>query len=133
MKLLAACLTIALIIHASTASAQSNRDYPSGAGVPRSHYGFGHAVGGHIRHDSTYEAGILRGTAAMIQARGQYNLLTSLAMLNVAKVRQIQWEMQQQQAAVKAVMKEAYKHRRAAQLAERRAKANRHLARIGYK
>jgi hypothetical protein len=59
----------------------------------------------------------------MIQAQGQYNLLTSLAMLNVTEVQRRQFELwqqvrvlQQQQAAINAARYQAYRER----LAEKR-------------
>jgi hypothetical protein len=129
MKTLASCLTIVLISHASLALAQSGissyRGYSltqPGHGVPSHHYGFGAPVAGQIHHSSTYEEGVGRATAAMIQAQAQYNLLTSLALLNLAELQQKQFEFQQQQAAVRADMYRAYLERRDADLAARRSR-----------
>jgi hypothetical protein len=127
MKTLATCLTLVLISHATLAFAQNpnkgkrgSSKAPAGYGVPQQQFGFGAPVAGQIHHSSTYEEGVGRATAAIIQAQGQYNLLTSLAMQNVAQVQQKQFELQQQQAAVKKAMYREYLERRDADLAARR-------------
>jgi hypothetical protein len=129
MKTSAACLTMILISHATVALAQGGRlgnTFPStttGYGVPARQYNFGAPVAGHVHHASTCTESARRGAAAMIQAQGQYNLLTSLAMLNVTEAQRRQFELwqqvrviQQQQAAINAAKYQAYRDR----LAEKR-------------
>jgi len=127
MKILAACLTLILISQTSSGLAQGGqreKSYRSqataGYGVPGHHYGFGAPVAGQIHHSSTYEEGVMRGQAAMIQAQAQYNLLNSLAMLNMAQYQRMQYEHQQLVAANKAAMRQAYLERRDAKLAAQR-------------
>ena len=72
----------------------------------------------------------MRGTAAIIQAQGQYNLLTSLAMLNVAEAQRMQCEQQQVEAANKLAMRKAYLERRDAELAAQREWARSRTVRI---
>ncbi len=77
MKTFAACLTAIISSHASVALAQGGRSgsnyHPQttkGYGVPSGHYGFGAPVAGQIHHSPTYEEGVRRGNAAIIQAKG---------------------------------------------------------------
>ncbi len=111
MKTLATCLTIGLIGCVSVVRAQSPEAYARSAtpgyGVPGSHYGFGGPVAGHAHHASTAFEGACRGRAAIIQAQAQYNLLTSLAMRNMAEVHRINCENQQAYAEMKTARAEA--------------------------
>jgi hypothetical protein len=105
MKTFTTCLTLALLSSASVVYAQcSLAPYgqmpASGYGVPGNCYGFGGPVAGHIRHSSTVQEGIQRGMAARIQAQAQYNLLTSLAALNMAQAERVQLENRQARIAV---------------------------------
>jgi len=100
MKTAAACLTIALLGHPSLARAQFppvayGPSSTTGYGVPRHHYGFGGPVAGHVHHSSTVYEGVYRGRAAVIQAQAQYNLMTSLALMNLAEAQRMHWENQQ--------------------------------------
>jgi len=126
MKSFAVALMVVLLGSASVAQAQGNgrgsqwRSGVTAYGVPGHHYGFGHAVAGGVHHASTaYESGC-RGVAAMIQAQGQYNLLSSLAMMNVAQAQRMQMENYQQRLESQAAMRQAYQERRAEELAARR-------------
>jgi hypothetical protein len=127
MKILATCLTLVLISHTTLAFAQNpskgkrgSSKASTGYGVPQQQFGFGAPVAGQIHHSSTYEEGVARAQAAIIQAQGQYNLLTSLALRNMAEYQQKQFEFQQQLTVAKKAMYREYQERRNADLAARR-------------
>lgn len=137
MKIFAACLTMILLSHTSLGLAQDGKrakgyrsQATAGYGVPGNHYGFGAPVAGQIHHSSTYEEGVMRGTAAIIQAQGQYNLLSSLAMLNMAQYQRMQYEHQQLVAANQAAMRQAYLERRDAKLAAQREWSRNRIAQV---
>jgi hypothetical protein len=127
MKTFAACLTFAVISYASLAHAQcfngncrpASQSYAS-YGVPQNHYGFGGPVAGHVHHASTAYESAMRGMAARAQAQAQYNLMTSLAAMNMAQVKQMEMENKRLKAENFAAQREAYKQRVAAHWAERR-------------
>lgn len=73
----------------------------------------------------------MRGWAAMTQAQGQYNLLTSLAAMNMMEVRRVQREMERQRAAELAAMRAEYNQHKAERVAaarERNRARNQELA-----
>jgi hypothetical protein len=90
MKTFAACLTIVLLGSVNAAYGQGG-----GYGVPGQQFGFGPPVAGYIHHSSTACESAQRGMAARVQAQGQYNLLTSLAVLNAAQAERIEMENRQ--------------------------------------
>ena len=124
MKTFATCLTVVLMTSAAVSRAQtslSQRPGPSaGYGVPTQEYGFGPPCAGLIHHSTTAAEGYNRGVAAMIQARAQYNLLTSLAKLNALEAQRMQIENHQQWVESKNALRKAYREERDAQLAARR-------------
>jgi hypothetical protein len=112
VRYITACLTLALAACAAPALAQASYRPGNwaGYGVPGQQYGFGGPVAGHHRHASTAFEGMCRGVAAVTQARAQYNLLTSLAMLNAAQADRLQAEAdywRQQAALEKQAAKQA--------------------------
>ena len=80
----AAILTPALLaVTLVTVTVASAQDYQFRRAVP---YGFGGGWG-EYRHASTYEEGVLRGTGAMARGFGEFNYLTSLALINGEEAR----------------------------------------------
>lgn len=97
---------------------------PSAYGVPQGQFGFGAPTAGFIHHSATAQEAAARGAAAMIQARGQYNLLTSLAALNATEAQRRELENKQLKADRYLAMRQSYRERRAAELSQSRADIN---------
>jgi hypothetical protein len=98
MKTFATSLSLVLIAFAGLAHAQTQpgSNYASAAagyGAPAMYLGC--PVAGHVHHASTVFEGAQRGMAARVQAQAQYNLLSSLAALNMAQAERMRMENQQ--------------------------------------
>ncbi|NUQ66208.1 MAG: hypothetical protein HUU20_27415 [Pirellulales bacterium] len=129
MKPLAACLSLLLFACTDLAYAQQNPrkhrpgdENTSGYGVPQHQFGFGAPVAGFVHHSATASEAAYRGMAAMVQAQGQCNLLTSLARLNALEAHRKQLENEQLRAETYAAMRKDYQERRKAELAFLRGK-----------
>jgi len=124
MKSLSTSLTIVVLACASAAWAQPadhySRPAPVAYGVPGAFYGFGGPVAGHVHHASTVFESAYRGVASVIQARGQYNLLTSLAMMNAAQAERMELENRQRRAETYLAMRQSYQERKTAEYQARR-------------
>ena len=71
---------------ASVSYGQSDRG--SAIIIDDNNSGLGGPVAGHVDHSSTIAEGIGRGVAAVVQADGQYNYLTSLGARNAEEARE---------------------------------------------
>jgi hypothetical protein len=81
---------------------------------------FGPYAAGYTRHSSTAAEGRMRGVAAMIEAQGRYNLLTSLAIVNMIEAQRLQIENHQRRVEAYYALREANRHYRDAENEARR-------------
>lgn len=68
-------LLVALVLGFAVATVSAVEPY---YGMP----GYGYGYGGYGYHSSTYEEGVLRGSADLVRAEGDYNYQTSRAAIN---------------------------------------------------
>ena len=118
MKMVTNIVVLITVRLASVAYAQTSEPV-----APMNPYGFGFGgpVAGHVDHASTVAESYGRGAAAVIQAQGQYNYLTSLAARNAVETQKRAIENHKFRVETLNDMRAAYKARTAAEYRAQRA------------
>jgi hypothetical protein len=127
MKTLAACLLVALMTPVTVAYGQyTSRPSSARPGCPAGRCQKLSQDGpsaGNVGHSATAPESLGRGMAAVIEAQGRHNLLTSQAVINVERHHQLQIENQRKRVECYYALRKASKDYRAAQSKAARQKA----------